>query len=152
MTLEHIKYGIVAIVSSIFAFLQPIANDLYFMLMLFGFNWLCGVVADQVSSKGWNKKKCMWAFFEAFMFFAFVTFIFATGYFKNNMSGALQCVSFVSYTCLYFYSTNICRNMKLIFPENTTAYKVFSFIYYVLSVEFVKKVPFLQSYLSRNKQ
>lgn len=151
MTVEGIKYGFIAIVTSIFAFLDPIAGDLYSMLLLFCANALFGIIADIVVGKSWNKKKFQQAFVEALLFFIFVCMIYSIGFLKKNMDGALQCVSFVSYSLVYYYGTNTCRNMMNILPAESLGHKVFCFIYSVLSVEFVKHIPYLQDYLN-NKE
>ena len=152
MTIEKIQVSVVAILSAIFAFLQPIANDLATMLLLFAANAFFGAIADIVEGKDWDKRKFQRAFVEALLFFVFVFLIHAIGYFKHNMAGALQCVSFVSYALIYFYGTNICRNMKNILQEGSIGHNVFSFIYAILSTEFIKKVPYLQEYLKNEKK
>lgn len=149
MTIDNIKYAVVAVASAVFAFIEPIANDLATMLLLFGANAFFGVIADVCQGEKWNKKKFQQAFIEALLFFTFVCIIYAIGKFKNNMTGALQCVSFVSYSLVYYYGTNICRNMMQTLPPFSLGHKAFAFIYSVLSVEIVKEIPFLKSYLSK---
>lgn len=151
MTLDAIRRVIIGILSAVFAFLKPIGNDLTIMLLLFAANAFFGVVADICQGEGWNKKKFQQAFIECLLFFTFVCLIFIIGYLKHNMAGALQCVSFVSYSLIYYYGTNICRNMMQILPDFSIGHKAFAFIYSVLSVEFVKNVPFLSEYLKHNK-
>ena len=64
------------------------------------------------------------------------------------MLGAVQCVSFVTYVVIYFYSLNVLRNCKKIFREKTAPWHVVSWIYYVLRFKFIEKIPFLQDYLN----
>jgi multisubunit Na+/H+ antiporter MnhB subunit len=73
--------------------------------------------------------------------------IYWVGEHKGNPDGALQCVSFVTYSVIYFYSVNILRNVKSLLPSGTLGRRVISFLYYVVSVEFVKKIPYLATYL-----
>lgn len=143
----QIRSLIVTIGSAILAFLSPLSADLYVMLILFGFNAFFGILADIVDDKKWNKKKFQWAFLEALLFVFFVLIIYSIGYIKSNMNGALQCVSFVSYALIYYYGTNITRNLMSILPEESVGHKCFSFIYYVLSIEIIKRIPFLNVYL-----
>lgn len=147
MDIEKIRVLVVGIGSAIMAFLSPLAGDLLSMLVLFAANAFFGVVADIVDGKSWDKRKLKTAFVEALMFFAFVFLIYGIGYLKSNMDGALQCVSFVSYTLIYYYGTNIARNMMNILPDETLGHKTFSFIYYILSVEFIRRIPFMAAYL-----
>ena len=133
--------------SAILAFLNPIAGDLYSMLLLFAANVLFGIIADVSTGKKWDKRKFWNAIKEAILFFALVFFIFGIGALKHNAAGAQQCVSFVSYSLIYYYGTNICRNMKLTLPDSSIGHTVFSWFYWILSVEFIKKIPGLMQYL-----
>lgn len=141
-----VKAVIVGIFSAIMAFLEPLAGDLEAMLILFATNAVFGIIADIVDGRKWDKRKIRMAFVEALLFFLFVFLIFSIGNLKGNMDGALQCVSFVSYSLIYYYGTNICRNMMNVLPDESTGHKCFAFIYYLLSVEFIKKIPFLAQY------
>ena len=49
---------------------------------------------------------------------------------------------------MYFYAVNIIRNVKNLLRKDSTAYKVALFLYWLLSVEFIKHIPHLQEYLS----
>lgn len=151
MNLSELKCCIIAIFSAIAAFLQPIVGDIYTMLLLFFFNAFFGLVADVVHGGIWNKKKFCRAFIECILFLTLVTLIYTIGYFKHNMTGALQCVSFISYVLIYYYGTNICRNMMLILPNDGLGYKAFAFIYSVLSIEIIKHIPFMQGYIKNNR-
>lgn len=141
------KACIIGICSAIMAFIAPLASDLYVMLILFACNALFGIIADIVDDKKWDKQKIRVAFIEALLFFFFVFIIYSIGFLKNNMAGALQCVSFISYSLMYYYGTNICRNMMNILPDDSLGHKCFAFIYYILSVEFIKNIPLLAAYL-----
>ena len=68
---------------------------------------------------------------------------------KGNPEGALQCVSFITYSVFYFYGVNILRNIKEILPNSSNGYKVVAFLHYVLSVEFIKNIPYLTNYLQK---
>lgn len=138
---------VAGLLSAMLAFLTPIAGDLYSMLLLFGANVVFGIIADVSSGGKWEKKKFWNAIKEALLFFALVFFIFGIGSLKNNVSGAQQCVSFVSYSLIYYYGTNICRNMKQLLPDGSIGHKVFAWFYWILSVEFIKKIPGLMQYL-----
>lgn len=75
--------------------------------------------------------------------------IYYIGEQKGNPDGSLQCVSFVTYSVFYFYGVNVLRNWKLLCRTGSTMYKCVSFLYYVVSVEFIKSVPFLSNYYQK---
>ena len=67
----------------------------------------------------------------------------------GTLLGALQSVSFITYSVFYFYGVNILRNIKEILPNSSNGYKVVAFLHYVLSVEFIKNIPYLTNYLQK---
>lgn len=152
MTIEGIRCMIVTIMSAIITFLQPIGNDLTFMISLFIANGVFGLLADLTNGGHWSKKKAAEAIIAACLFLVFVTFIYFLGYLKKNMDGSLQLVSIISYIILWFYGTNICRNMKNILPDGSLGYIVFAFIYELLSLEGVKRIPHLEAYLKKQNK
>lgn len=141
------KATFIGVTSAVMAFLAPIAADLYTMLILFAANAFFGILADIMDDKKWDKYKIRVAFIEALLFFLFVFIIYGIGTLKGNMAGALQCVSFISYSLMYYYGTNICRNLMNITPEGSVGHSCFQFFYFLLSVEFIRYIPFLADYL-----
>ena len=102
-----------------------------------------------VNHESFSFKKAWRCIVEATIFFALVSFIYFIGEHKGNPEGALQCVSFITYSVFYFYGVNILRNIKEILPNTSNGYKVVAFLHYVLSVEFIKNIPYLTNYLQK---
>ena len=48
---------------------------------------------------------------------------------------------------IWFYGTNIVRNWRQMLIEDTTMWKVAGFIYYVLTLKMIDKIPYLSEYL-----
>lgn len=71
--------------------------------------------------------------------------IFFVGEKIGNPSGAMQCITGIVYALIYFYSVNILRNIKGIFPHS----RLIAFLYMVVSVEFVKKIPYLTMFTEK---
>lgn len=57
-------------------------------------------------------------------------------------------MSFITYAIIYFYSTNVLKNLKQIFREGTAPWSVVSFIYYVMRFKFIERIPFLADYMN----
>lgn len=149
--IDELRIWIVGVISAVAAFLNPISGDIYSMLAVFGLNFLFGLIADIANNGGWSKKKMLLAFRDAGLFFTFAFFIYGIGYMQKNMQGAQQCVSFIVYSLLYFYTTNICRNGCIITREGGVAHAVFQWFFWILSVEFIKRIPYLKAYLEGKK-
>lgn len=147
--IEQAKNILVGIFLSVLAYLKPIEGELWSLFLIFFINFLFGYLSGMIAyGEDWNNKKALRCVGEATVFFVLCTAIYAIGRFKGQMSGAVQCVSFVTYVVMYFYSLNVLRNCKKIFREKTAPWHVVSSLYYVLRFEFIKKIPFLSDYLN----
>jgi hypothetical protein len=140
-------------VSAIAAYLHPLDGEMQAILAVFFCNFFCGLLADIIGHNGGFKFKKAWrCIVECTVFFGFVCFIYFVGEHKGNPSGALQCVSLVTYAIIWFYTTNILRNLGIILPDGTIGHRCIMFLYYVASVEFVKKIPYLSEYIGKEAQ
>ena len=74
--------------------------------------------------------------------------IYIIGEKMKNLDGALQCITGIVYAVCYFYGVNTLRNMRKLFPHS----RPLNFIYYVLSFEVVRKIPYLQQFLDNEKK
>ena len=147
--IEQIKNLIVGIVLSVLAYLKPIEGELWSLFLIFFVNFVFGYLSGMIANgEEWNNKKALRCVGEATVFFVLCTAIYAIGRFKGQMGGAVQCVSFVTYVVIYFYSLNVLRNCKNIFRAKTAPWHVVSWIYYVLRFKFIEKIPFLSDYLN----
>lgn len=147
--LDKVKAFLVAIVAEIWAYLHPLGDEIFILAMIFIINFFAGLIVDIVVNNGTFQFKKAWrCIVEVTVFFLMVVVIYTYGEKKGWNDGALQCVSFLTYVITYFYSLNILKNMKLLFKTHTIAWKVFSFLYYVMSVEFIKKIPYLADFVN----
>ena len=145
--IDYMKKLFVGLLTGLAAYLNPISGDIKSLVALFFFNFLFGLVAGLLANnESFSLKKAFRCIIEAMVFFLLVAAIYFIGDHKGNPDGALQCVSFITYSIFYFYGVNILRNLKLMATSGTAFYKVVSFLYYVVSVEFIKHIPFLTNY------
>ena len=77
------------------------------------------------------------------MFYVIVLCVFVIGEKMGNKTGAMQCITGIVYAIVYFYSVNTLRNVRKLFPES----KTLNFLYYVLSLEAIKRIPYLRQFL-----
>lgn len=145
--IDYMKNLFVGLLTGLAAYLNPISGDIKSLVALFFFNFLVGLAAGLLANnESFSLKKAFRCIIEAMVFFLLVAAIYFIGDHKGNPDGALQCVSFITYSIFYFYGVNILRNLKLMATSGTAFYKVVSFLYYVVSVEFIKHIPFLTNY------
>lgn len=151
--MDYIKNLIATLFAGLAAYLNPLSGELTSLLAVFIINFAVGLLAGLIVNKeSWSFKKAFRCILEATAFLLLVCAIYYIGDHKGNPEGALQCISFVTYSIYWFYGVNILRNLKELLPEGSTGYKVVAFLYYVVSIEFVKNIPYLNAYLSNGKE
>ena len=152
--IEKIKDVFVCIVMAVLAYLKPIEGELWSLFLIFFLNFVFGYLADMIANgEDFQFKKAFRCICEATVFFILCTVIYAIGRFKGQQAGALQCVSFITYTIIYCYAMNVLRNLRQLFLEGTTPWNVVAFLYYVLRFKFIKRIPFLSDYMNiKHKQ
>lgn len=149
----HIKDVLVGIILAIIAYLKPIESELLTLFLIFFCNFLFGYLSGMIANnEEWDNKKALRCVGEATVFFVLCMAVYAIGRLKGQMSGAIQCVSFISYVIIYFFGLNILRNCKKIFREKTAPWNVVAFLYYVLRFKFIEKIPYLDSYLNFSRE
>lgn len=147
--LEQAKSFIVGIVMALLAYLKPIEGELWSLFVIFLLNFAFGYLSGMIANgEDFNFKKAFRCICEASVFFVLCLSIYAIGRFKGQETGALQCVSFITYTIIYFYGINVLKNLKKIFKPNTTPWQVVSFLYYALRFGFIERIPYLSDYLN----
>lgn len=149
--LDSIRYFLIGLVSAMAAFFSPIKDFMTAAVLLFIVNFFCGLLADIVVGNKWQTKKALIFVWYCFLYFGMCAFVFACGHYMRNEEGAVQCVSYVCYLALYIYGVNIVRNLKKVVVPSSSMYKILDIIYYVLTFEFVKKIPYLSNYLEARR-
>lgn len=149
----HIKDVLIGVILAIVAFLEPIEGELGTLFLIFFCNFLFGYLSGMIANnEEWDNKKALRCVGEATVFFVLCMAVYAVGRFKGQPEGAIQCVSFITYVIIYFYSLNILRNCKKIFREGTAPWYVVSFLYHVLRFKFIEKIPYLETYLNKAEE
>lgn len=150
--MDNYRTMIAGFMSGLLGWLQPIAGDIFTMIFVFILNFVAGYFAGRIKGEDFNLDKAIKCLFHAFIFFGLVGSIYLIGKLKQQEEGAIQCVSTVVWVLIYFYGTNILRNIRQMLDSRTTAYKVIDFLYYLLSFEVIKKIPVLGDYLERKEE
>lgn len=147
MSLTQIRDFLGMTLAGLLAFMMPIRDFMTAMVFVFLVNYVCGLLADFVDGRRWSMKKTMVFFYHCFVFFGISAFVFTIGHFMHNRSGALQLISWLCYAAIWFYTCNVLRNLREIMIEGTTMYQVLGFLYYVMSLRMIEKIPFLSDYI-----
>jgi hypothetical protein len=146
---ETIRNLIVTICSVLIGYFSPLGDIVFVIFFVFLLNCIFGLVAGVgVEGERFNLKKFFRCIMETFVFYVIVLSIYVVGEKMGNEPGALQCISGVVYAIIYFYAVNILRNIHTLFPKN----KWVKFLFYVLSFEIIKKIPYLQQFQEKKDE
>ena len=146
------KFIICSIISGVMSLLFPIRDFMIAMIIVFSLNYLFGWIAGMVNGEKWSLKKSMVFFYHCTIFFVLTASLFITGHFLHNDGETLGVVKALCGVAIWFYAANIARNWQAMLVEDTTMYKVAGFVYYVLTLKMVDKIPYLSEYLKNGSK
>lgn len=143
---DTFKNLIVSVTSVLIGYFAPLKDIVFVIFFIFLLNCLFGLLAGVgVEGERFNLKKFFRCIMETLVFYVIVLSIYLVGEKMGNPAGAIQCISGVVYAIIYFYTVNILRNAHKLLPKS----KVIHFLFYVLSFEVIKKIPYLQQYMEK---
>lgn len=132
------------VIASLVAYLSPIGNMVFCLTFVFILNFIVGLISGmRLEKEAFNFRKFLICMLENMVYYVTVSSVFTIGEKMGNMDGALQCVSVITYSIIYFYAANLFRNLHKLFPNA----KPIEFIYYVICFEFVKHIPYMDNFL-----
>lgn len=142
--MESFKGFLMGAVSAVLAYFHPISDIVFSVFYVMALNFVFGLLAGMaIHDESFSFKKAFMCIVHTCIYFLIVASIYFVGEHMGNSAGAIQCVTAVTYALLWFLCVNIFRNLRELFPS----YRWIGFIYYALSMEFVKKIPFMENFL-----
>ena len=140
---DTIKNLIITITSVLIGYFAPLKDIVFVIFFVFLLNCIFGLIAGVgVQGERFSLKKFFRCILETLVFYVIVLSIYLVGEKMGNSEGAVQCISGVVYAIIYFYAVNILRNAHKLLPKS----KGIKFLYYVLSFEIIKKIPYMQQF------
>ncbi len=147
--LNTIRNLVITIFSVLVGYFAPLKDIVFVIFFIFLLNCLFGLLAGVgIQGEKFSLKKFFRCIVETLVFYVIVLSIYVIGEKMGNPDGAIQCISGVVYAIIYFYSVNILRNAHTLIPKS----KVLQFLYYVLSFEVIKKIPYLQQFQEKKDE
>ncbi len=148
--MDEIKGVLLIILSALSGFFMPISDLLVAILILLGVNFVSGWIEDELHSGGWRWKKAFKTFYECCVLVGIGAFVFVMGHFMHRAEGAIQCLTAIYAAAIWFFSVNILRNWLKIIPDGTTLHRFISFLYFIVALKFVEKIPYLKEFLMQD--
>lgn len=152
MIMGEIKGFFVASWAAVMSFFMPIGDFMLAMIILFIVNFSFGLIADIVNGGSWQNKKAMKFFGQSTLFFVLMLSVLAVGDKLHDHEEAISGVKYFCSMATYFFAVNISRNWKLTAPQGSVWYRIASFCYYVLSVQFIEKIPYLKKFAEKEEK
>ena len=149
--LKTLVLTVFGLLTSLFA---PILDFMMAMLILLTLNLLFGIASARTSGEEWSwKKASMFFVFCGGLFLTFAS-MFAVGHFLHNDAEAALCVKYACFIAVWVFGTNILKNWRKMLKAGTATYKFVDILLYVLTVQFVEKMPFVKKWQEEqtNKQ
>jgi len=138
-----VKSIFITLQSLFFAMVIQTKDSILLLLFLFLANILVGILADIVfSHHKFEFKKFIRAAGELAIYIAIMCGISVTAHLKKEIEIGSFALNVLSWLFIYAYGVNIFKNLSKILPNSV----VISYIYYVISFEIVKKIPFFKDF------
>ena len=148
----EIKGFLVAAWAAVISFFMPIGDFMLAMIVLFIVNFSFGLIADIVNGGGWENKKALQFFGQSTVFFVLMLSVLTVGDKLHDHAEAISSVKYLCTVTTCFFAVNITRNWMNITPKESVFYKIASFIHYVLSMQFVERIPLMKRFMAEKKQ
>jgi len=146
--LSLLKSIIVALISSVLAYLTPVYDIVICIGFAFAGNFFWGYIAGIVAQKdSFCLKKAKVSIYEVLVYVSIVACLFTIGEKMNDKNLALHSLIMITWIWIYFYLVNIFKNLTRIFPNS----RGLAFIYFIISLEFIKRFPYLKEFTENEK-
>ena len=144
---EYIRSAVIALVSCLITLFSPIEDIMLGMVVLLAVNGLFGLLADIFNGVGWKTKKAIGFLYQTAVFFVLVMSLFVVGKLIHKHEEAITCVSVISVITTWVFGINILRNGRECCPKGSQMYKLFDILHYIVSVQIIEKIPYIENYI-----
>lgn len=147
--LKGLVVTVVGLMASLFA---PILDFMMAMLILLTVNLLFGIASAWAAGERWSWKKASMFFVFCFGLFGTFASMFAVGHFLHEDAEAALCVKYACFIAVWVFGTNILKNWRKMLKEGTATWKFVDILFYVLTVQFVEKLPWVKKWQSEQEE
>lgn len=145
-SLTELKALAITVFGLLASLFSPIEDFMVAMMILLTVNLAFGVASAWASGERWSWKKASMFFVFCFGLFGTFASMFAVGHFLHQDSDAAMCVKYACFIAVWVFGTNILKNWRKMLKEGTATWKFVDILLYVLTVQFVEKLPFVKKW------
>ena len=148
--MDAIKVFLSFIIGAFITIMNPLAEPVLILVILFVFDIVCGIITDKIINKtGFSFSKFMKSIQFLCLYVVIIASIWAVCYLQDDIEEGLLLLKTITYVCAYFYFSNIAKNLHESHPKN----RFFAFLFFVLSVDILtNKIPILNRFLQSEKK
>ncbi|MDR0602762.1 MAG: phage holin family protein [Bacteroidales bacterium] len=139
------------VATSVGAYFEPINALLILVAALFIFDFITGVLKSVklTGTLSLKSKKLRWSFVKMFVYMTVMAITFyVCEAMKLSKDTSISVVKIEVWMIVYIEGLSIVENLKTIFKDD----KFLNFLHYMLSVEFLKYIPFVSKFLKENEE
>jgi len=146
--IKSIFYTISGWFSAILLYFLPIKDLVHALAIMFAINFVLGILAGiLVQGEKVDFKKALLAFAEIALYLVILTCVFNLGEKMKGSDWIFAMLIWLTWAWHYFYVSNILKNMTRLLPNS----KGLRFAYYILGLEFIKRIPGLRGFERKEK-
>jgi hypothetical protein len=136
-------------VMAMISYFEPVINMIIAITIIFVVDIIFGIASGKKLNKEPVSFKKGFAAIKLFGIYIFViTLLYAIGKLMYNEKMILYVVKTISWVAIYFYVTNLTKNLRRLNPN----VKCIKFIHWFLSVEFLDNIPSLKKFLEKYRK
>lgn len=150
---ETLRAVVITLLAAIATYLEPIQGSLTDILALLLVNFAVGFITGLiVQDEKFSFKKFAIACGEGAFFLGLLSFTYFLGDHNGNGKETVSCISGISYIMIYCYGINILKNVKRWLIKDSPFKMFIDMLYYILTVEFLKKFPAFKNYKNKTEE
>jgi len=134
--------------TAVLLYFLPIKEQTICISIAFVLNFAFGIIAGiAIQHESVQFKKAFLAFSEVAVYLVILTCMFTFGERMKGDAWIFHGLSILTWAWIYFYMSNLSKNLKRLFPGS----RGISFLFYVLNLEFIKRIPYLKKFEENEK-
>jgi len=138
--------------TGLYFYFEPIHYVWKVAIVLWIVNVIVGYIAGMViNDEKMDWKKFMRAFLEMSIYLFLTNMLFALGDQMDNKTEVQNVLNITTWGLIAFYIINVLKNFTRLCPGESPGAKLLRYIYFLLSLEFVKKLPHMRDF-QKNEQ
>lgn len=144
--ISSIKTLIAGIISGMIAYFDPVVGKIESLLALFALNFAVGYLTGKIKNgEDFQMKKCLMCFMWGAVILVIICAFYFIGEHNGDKDGTLECLRNTILVAIWAFGTNILRNLCQLSKGNDPVYNFFWSLYYWLSFDFIRNIPWLAS-------